>query len=393
MISTHQAACRYRLQRVRDQLLAADVHAALLFDPINIRYASDTSNMQVWTLHNEARYLLVCATGPVILWEFHNCGHLHAGNQQVDEIRDATPLSFFSAGPRLAETQSRFAAELASVLHANAGEPVRLAVDRADFDALRALQAHGVTILPGQGLLEQARLIKSDDELQLMRASIAVAELGIQRMHAACQPGISEIELWSLLHAENISKGGEWIETRLLNSGERTNPWMREAGHKKLQHGELLCFDTDMIGPYGYCADISRTWTVGHSQPSAVQAELYRHAYEQIQHNMALLKPGISLAEISQSAWKIPERYWQNRYSYLMHGVGMADEYPGVHHWGEDWERCGYDRVLEPNMCLCVESFIGDVAGGEGVKLEQQVLITEHGVQELSTTPWNDAWL
>ncbi|MEM7277806.1 MAG: Xaa-Pro peptidase family protein [Pseudomonadota bacterium] len=393
MIEAHQAACRYRLQRVRDQLLAADVHAVLLFDPINIRYASDTSNMQVWTLHNEARYLLVSATGQVVLWEFHNCAHLHAGNQQVDEIRDAKPLSFFSAGSRMAETQSRFAAELASLLHAYAGEPVRLAVDRADFDALRALQDHEVTILPGQGLMEQARLIKSEDELQLMRASIAVAEQGIERMHAACQPGTSEIELWSLLHAENIRKGGEWIETRLLNSGERTNPWMREAGHKKLQHGELLCFDTDMIGPYGYCADISRTWTVGHSLPSAAQAELYRHAYEQIQHNMALLEPGASLAEISQGAWKIPERYWKNRYSYLMHGVGMADEYPGVHHWGEDWERCGYDLILEPNMCLCVESFIGDIAGGEGVKLEQQVLISEHGVQELSTTPWNDDWL
>ena len=78
-------------------------------------------------------------------------------------------------------------------------------------------------------------------------------------MQAALAPGVTEIELWSHLHAGNIKRGGEWIETRLLTSGARTNPWLQECGSRQIQAGDLVAFDTDLIGPYGYCADISRT--------------------------------------------------------------------------------------------------------------------------------------
>ena len=58
--------------------------------------------------------------------------------------------------------------------------------------------------------------------------------------------------------------GGEWIECRILSSGQRTNPWMQESSNKVIQSGEMVSFDTDMVGPYGYCADISRAFVEGH---------------------------------------------------------------------------------------------------------------------------------
>ena len=389
----HQAACTYRLQRVRDVLRQRDCDAMLLFDPINIRYATDTSNMSLWTMHNNARYVLVHAEGPVILWEFHRCRHLHVGNRQVDEYRDAVVASYMDAGTRLDERTVAWADDLYDALRGHAGAAPRLAVDRADRAALVALEQRGVRLLDGQPLMEDARRIKSDDEVELMRRAIAACEAGIRRMHEALRPGMTEIELWSYLHFENIRRGGEWIETRLLCSGPRTNPWMREASDRPMREGELVSFDTDLIGPYGYCADISRAWTVGHVPPTPVQRDLYRLAWEQIQTNMALLRPGLSLREVSENAWPIPQRFYPNRYSYLMHGVGMCDEYPGVAHWGEDWQRAGHDAVLEPNMVLCVESYIGEIGGAEGVKLEQQVRVTDTGFEELSTYPWNEDWL
>lgn len=99
-----------------------------------------------------------------------------------------------------------------------------------------------------------------------------MCERGIQRMHDELRPGMTENELWAWLHYENVRHGGEWIETRLLASGPRTNPWMQESSDRVMQEGEIVCFDTDLIGPYGYCADISRAWTVGHVSPAPSSA-------------------------------------------------------------------------------------------------------------------------
>ena len=113
-------------------------------------------------------------------------------------------------------------------------------------------------------ILEQARVIKSPDELTCMKAAIEVAEKGVSKMRSDLKPGMTEDELWSILHKTNIENGGEWIECRILSSGERTNPWMQESSNKVMQQGEIVAFDTDMVGPYGYCADISRAFVVGH---------------------------------------------------------------------------------------------------------------------------------
>jgi len=392
-VETHKAACAYRLQRVRQQLKAADCAAILLYDPVNIRYATDTSNMQVWTLHNYARYALVFAEGPVVLFEFHNCEHLHEGNELLDEIRPAINWSYFGAVSRISEKALAWADDVCAVIRQHAGGKVHLAVDKADLEGLELLRDSGMTLVEGHSLMEEARKIKSAGELELMRWTIAVCERGIQRMHDELRPGMTENELWAWLHYENVRHGGEWIETRLLASGPRTNPWMQESSNRVMNEGEIISFDTDLIGPYGYCADISRAWTVGHVPPTAEQRKLYRLAHEQVQYNMSLLRPGLSHREFVERSWDIPAAYLHNRYCCVVHGVGLADEYPALAHKGADWSISGYDGVFEENMVLCVESYIGEQGGAEGIKLEQQVLITANGCEALSRYPWQTDWL
>ena len=108
---------------------------------------------------------------------------------------------------------------------------------------------------------------------------------------------------------------------------------------------------------------------------------------------MALLKPGLSYREFSERAWDIPAPFYPNRYCCVLHGVGLADEFPAVAHRGEDWRGSGYDGLFEENMVVCVESYLGEQGGKEGIKLEQQVLITADGCQALSTFPWQRDWL
>lgn len=97
-----------------------------------------------------------------------------------------------------------------------------------------------------------------------MRCAHAACEAGIAEMEAFTRANVpsgtvSEDAIWAELHAANIRRGGEWIETRLLASGPRTNPWFQECGPRLVQNNEIVAFDTDLIGARGFCIDISRT--------------------------------------------------------------------------------------------------------------------------------------
>jgi len=375
----------YRLARVRAELVEHDYAAIVLFDQLNTRYATDVTDMQLWCLHNENRYVFVPAEGPVVVFEYGNKVHLAEGVPTVDEVRPAQPWYYFAAGPRYMEKAREWAAEIADLVSRHGGGNKRVAVDRMGFAGLEALMSHGIRIFDGFEVMEKAREIKSAGELELMRHAVRVSEIGIAAMREALRPGITENALWARLHETNIRLGGEWIETRLLSSGPRTNPWFRECSMREIERGDMVSFDTDLIGPYGYCSDISRAWVCG-DKPSGEQRTLHALSLEQITHNTALIRPGASFRELSEKAWKIPDAYLANRYSSLYHGVGLCDEFPAIKHQA-DFESAGYDGVLQPGMVLCVESYIGPEQGKEGVKLEEQVLVTEDGHELLSSYP------
>ena len=382
----------YRLSRIVKELQKRDLAAVLLFDPLNIRYATDSTNMQVWVTHNHARACLVTASGHMVLWDFHNCEHLSAHLPLVKEVRSGASFFYFETGNKTTAHAAHFAAEVDSILAEHSGSNKRLAVDKIEIAGLRELDKLDMQVFDGQEVMELARAIKNEDEINAMRCSLASTEIAMHAMQRATVPGVTENDIWAVLHAENIRRGGEWIECRILSSGVRTNPWFQECGPRVVQEGELLAFDTDLIGPYGICADLSRTWMIGGREPTAEQKKLYRIAYDHIQYNMRILKPGMSFSEVTQSGLLLPKEYRAQRYGVMMHGVGLCDEYPSIR-YPEDLLEHGYDGVLEPGMALCVEAYVGAVGGGEGVKLEDQIIITEDGFENLTHYPFEEALL
>ena len=260
-------------------------------------------------------------------------------------------------------------------------------IERVNAGAAIALAAEGFRITDAQQPIERARAIKSDEEMKCVRSSVRATELGVAALRDAIQPGITEQQLWSVLHQAVIAQGGDYVETRLLSSGARTNPWFQEASERVIQPNELVALDTDVVGTFGYYADFSRTFHAGPDAPSAEQCELYRVAHEQVHHNMDIIRAGVSFKEYSDRAWDIPAKYETRRYYLSAHGVGMTGEYPYLYHH-RDYADAGYDGVFEPNMTICVESYIGGEDGGEGVKLEQHCLVTETGLEVLSTFPF-----
>ena len=382
----------YRLSRLQEQIRKHDCAGLLLFDPLNIRYATDCTNMQLWIAHNPARAVFVPPEGKMILWDFHNCEHLSAHLPLIGELRSGASFFYFETGDQTVAAAKDFANQIINIMAKHAGANKRLAVDRIEHVGYAALCDLGVIVLEGQVLTEHARSIKNDNELNAMRCAIHACEASIDEMRAIMRPGLSENELWAALHAGNIKRGGEWIETRILASGPRTNPWFQECGPRLMQAGDLMAFDTDLVGAYGYCCDISRTWIVGYVAPNDRQKHLYQTAYDHVMTNIGLIEAGMSFSDMTRVSHRLPEMFRPLRYGVLAHGVGLCDEYPSVR-YPEDVEAHGYGGYFEVGMTLCVEAYIGAVGGHDGVKLEEQVLITDSGAVPLSTYRYEAAFL
>lgn len=377
---------RYRLERIRAELRRRDLAGVLLYDPVNIRYATDSTNMQLWVAHNPTRYCFVATEGPVALFDYFSCEHLSDHSGVVDEVRPSISWMYLYGGDLTEHRVKRWSAGIVDLMKKHGGGNMRLAVDHLDAEGVAELARHGIAVANGEAVMEQARLIKSPDEILCMHRSIVACEAAMGEMQAALVPGISENELWAELHRGNIARGGEWIETRLLASGPRTNPWFQECSSRVIEAGDLVAFDTDLIGPYGFCADLSRTWLCGTERPSNEQSELFEIAREQIETNTALMLPGTSFRDLVERSTVPPPDCYPTRYGVLYHGVGLADEYPTLPH-AADWTDDTPDGVLEAGMVLCVESYIGRLGGREGIKLEEQILITEAGNRMLSSYP------
>jgi Xaa-Pro aminopeptidase len=382
----------YRLSRLRDEMRRRDMAACFLFDAVNIRYATGARNMQVFSSRNPARYLFVTQEGPVILFEFTGCMHLVKGLSTIDDVRPAITASYVAAGPGIAAREQAWAAQADSLLREYCPGAGRVGIERVNAGAASALAGHGWMLADAQEPVEHARAIKNAEEVKCVKASLRSTERAVQALRDAIRPGITENELWSIMHQAIIAQGGDYVETRLLASGVRTNPWFQESGDRVIGENELITLDTDVVGVYGYYSDFSRTFHAGPGKPNDVQRTLYRTAYDQISHNIGIVRPGMSFREYSEKAWTIPDAYAANRYYLSAHGVGMTGEYPYLYH-RMDYGDAGYDGIVEPGMTLCVESYIGEEGGKEGIKLEQQLLVTETGTELLSRFPFEDRLL
>jgi len=380
-----------RLDKLRQWMAEAELGAVLLFDPFNQRYATGSRNMFGYFLRNSSRYFFVPVSGPIILFEYPQSYHVSTQLDTVDEARPSK-LVWSSVSNRDSETVDPFAAEIADLLRNHGNGSMRIGLDRCSHIQALALERQGCAVFDVAGAILNVRAIKTPEEVRCLQASMAGAESAVAAVSEAMKPGVSETDLFATLYQEVIRQGGEFIETRLLTSGQRTNPWFNEASGRKLRPGELVALDTDTIGCYGYFSDFSRTFHCGPGRPSDYQRMLYRMAYDQVQHNMALLRPGLAFREVAEKAWKIPDRFIERRYTSVMHGVGMHGETPFIAH-AMDYASYGRDGVLQPGMVLSVESYIGDVNGPEGVKLEDELLITESGAALISRFPYEDELL
>ena len=360
----------------------ADLGAVLLYDPHNIRYATATRDGSAgYGLRFHHRYALVPGEGRVLLF-----GSLpETGGDLTLEVRPARTWDFFPCGSHVEEAARQWAADLGAALGDLGLRGQRLGIDRLDFTGFEALRREGHRLADARVPIERARAIKTADELALIRQACAVADTAISEVRQAIRPGRTESELWAIFTATNLRLGGEHSDGRLLTAGRHTNPWYQGATDRLVRDGELVAFDTDMAGPLGYFADVSRTYLCGDRRPTSQQREQYEFAYRFLQETIPLMRSGQSFPEIAARAPAFPERYRANRYVVLAHGAGMSDEWPAIYFPDVSWSGFGNDDdVIREGMVLCVEALVAPAGTGESVKLEDEIIVTADGPEIVS---------
>ncbi|MGI9508528.1 MAG: M24 family metallopeptidase, partial [Geminicoccaceae bacterium] len=289
MILNESELISERYQRLLAVMSEQDVPAVLTSNPINILYATGVRNMTVFSLMGPFRFALILARGPVLLWEFAGCEHLVTDNPVVTDVRAAPGVSPIW-GPSYPAEVSGFVRDIAELL----GDDRRIAVEGFDFPVTDAMRAGALEVSDATSVFSRARLIKQPLELAAMREAISRVEAAAASVEAAIAPGVSEVEVWSEFHRHLIATEGEYVSTRLFQSGPRTFPYFQEAGPRRMQPGDMVCFDTDALGYMHYAVDFSRTFLCGEDSASPAQKSLYRLAFDQLHHNAGLLGPGVA---------------------------------------------------------------------------------------------------
>lgn len=380
---------RERLAKVQREMAARDIGALLLTNLMNIRYCTGISIMPLWMATNLAHYVLVPVQGDPVIFEYGDAAF------RVEPFWPGVrPARFWQA--RFADAQApqeskKWAAEIVDVLKQWGLTGGKLGVDPLDFYGFDALSKQGLRLSDADETMQAARIIKTPDEIELMRQSCAVAEAALYDLETAIRPGITENELLAAFWHRMLALGGEHCFTRLVVSGYKTNPWFNEAGSKMVRPNDLVAIDTDMIGPEGYACDISRTFLCGE-RASPIQMEAYKVAHDFVQAGIELLKPGVSYHEFLHRAPKLPEAYDPQRYSVLLHGVGMDDEPPAIPFSGDTLLSMPEGEFQE-NMVISMECYAGKVGAQDGVKLEDEVWITKDGPVVISLYPYESKLL
>ena len=201
------------------------IDACVLTNPVSIRYATGYRDYTSFQSRFPTAYLIVPADGPVVLHGAYTRGSRRSQRHACRTRRPCSmPASTCGSPRRASSTTSRLRSTEADV-----GAGATLGVERLLPTTHRVLVASGYRIVDAEPTVELARSRKSEIEIDAMRHAIAVAEFAMGVHGRALRPGVSENQLWSVLHQVNIANDGDWVDGRMLCCGPRTNPWYQEA--------------------------------------------------------------------------------------------------------------------------------------------------------------------
>jgi Xaa-Pro aminopeptidase len=371
-----------RLARLQAAMSAHDMPACLLFNEPNIRYATGASAMPIYSMSTFVRCALVPAAGRPILFEHANS--IHRSRQVIEDVRPMHAWEFFDDP---AAEATIWASEIAEAMRELGVDDSPLAVDRIGTPGFLALIDQGVTLVDSAPATQEAREVKTPEEIRLLDVNGAMVVDMLSAFENALVPGVRERELLAVLSDTMLRAGGEYLATSTVCSGPNTNPWRSEATDRVIDSGDLVFVDTDTVGVEGYFFCVSRAFVAGNERPTPAQRDTFKASLDWLEGMKAIVGPGITCGELAGLAPTLPEKYLPQRYECMIHGIGLEEEGPSVC-YPIDVQSNG-DRLIREDMALVIELYAGEVGGDHGVKLGDEVMVTADGVRVLAPYPFS----
>ena len=371
-----------RLARLQAAMRAHDRSACLLFNEPNIRYATGASAMPVYSMSTFVRCALVPAEGRPILFEHANS--MHRSKQVVEDVRPMHAWEFYDDQSAEAVV---WAGEVVDALRELGAGGSPLAVDRLGTPGFLALKDRDVTIVDSAPATQEAREVKTPEEIRLLEINGAMVVGMLEAFENALVPGVRERELLAVLSDTMLRSGGEYLATSTVCSGPNTNPWRSEATNRVVQTGDVVFVDTDTVGIEGYFFCVSRSFLAGDATATAAQRDTFKASMEWLDGMKAVVRPGLTCAEIARLAPKLPNKYLAQRYECMVHSVGLEEESPSVC-YPMDRQSNG-SRLIQEDMAMVIELYAGEQGGDHGMKLGDEVLVTADGVRVLAPYPFS----
>jgi Xaa-Pro aminopeptidase len=260
-------------------------------------------------------------------------------------------------------------------------EVQRLAVEYLNMRVLelKLVQRHlpASFLSDGTMIMDALRLRKDAAEIELMRRAAQISDAALGQVIAKVHPGMTEQEVANMLTLAQRAAGAqkESFETTVLAGANAANPHGK-SGDYVLQRGDVLLIDFGAVY-HGYVSDITRSFFIG--EPGAKEREIYEVVRAANAAGCAAAAPGVPCSEVDRATRKVVDEAGYGPYFIHRTGHGIGIE---VHE--RPYIREGYDALLEPGMTFTVEPGIY-LPGEFGVRIEDDILITETGAESLTT--------
>jgi Xaa-Pro aminopeptidase len=374
-----------RLARAKRELERSSLGALLCFDMNNIRYLTAT-HIGTWAMDKLVRFSLLPRGGEPTVWDFGSAARHH---QLYCPWLDGRSPAGISTLRGAMSPQSGRAEDVAKKIrrelekHGLHKEPV--GVDVIELPVLFALQAEGIKVVDGQQVMQQARLIKTQDEVTLLNTACMMVDAAYDKLYRTMKPGMRENECVGLVAKVLYDLGSEHVEGVNAISGERCSPHPHVYTDRALRPGDPAYFD--ILHAYnGYRTCYYRTFAVGSASPAMVDA--YRRCREYLDAAIDLIKPGRTTGDVV-SVWPKAEEFgFANEEAAFAlqfgHGVGLSI-----------WEKPIFSRlvsidhpeVIEEGMVFALETFWPAKDGWSAARIEEQLVVTKDGCEVITRTP------
>lgn len=373
-----------RVSKIKAELEKTDLNCLLLFDNHNKRYATSTAVASP-EVDNMGRYAIVPRNGEPYIFGFGS--EVAAEKIHCPWIADrAYPAhtTMFGALPKTWGAYKHFVKDLRMVLDEhglNWKDPI--GVDMLDAQLILALQEEGFRIGDGQDVMLAARMVKTEDEIQIMRNAAAVVDAAFDRLARMLRPGVRENDIQAEAAHELHRLGCQWVLNVQVTSGPRTHPHPHLSSDRLLQPGDLVFIDIQTVYN-GYQTCYYRTLCCG--KPTEKQQDVYRRTYEMLRAGMEVIRPGATTADIVR-AWPAAN-YWGFKNEAEAFGLAFG------HGLGVGlWERPMISRMysldnpveLQEGMVLAIETYAAE--GRDGARIEDELVVTAHGFDIITKFP------